>query len=241
VGGILILAEDITRRKQMEQALSDMNRKLIESQEQERARIGRELHDDIAQRLALLAIEIGQVHEYSEKPSEVRKLTHALVERTKEISSDIQSLSHELHSSAFELLGFEAGMRSWCREFGERQKLQITFESHNVPQVAREISLCLFRILQEALQNAAKHSGTKRVEVKLAENSGEIHLTVSDSGKGFEVKAPGQNRGLGLTSMRERVRLVNGTIEIQSKPRSGTTVLVRVPLKSEHIARGSAD
>jgi signal transduction histidine kinase len=239
VGGILILAEDITCRKQMEEALSDMSRKLIESQEQERARIGRELHDDIAQRLALLAIEIEQVQECSEKPSEVRNRTHELVERTKEISSDIQSLSHELHSSAFELLGFEAGMRSWCRVFAERQKLQIAFESHNVPQLPREISLCLFRILQEALQNAAKHSGAKQIEVKLVENSGEIHLTVSDSGKGFEVKAPGQSRGLGLTSMQERVRLVNGTIEIQSKPTSGTTVLVRVPFKSEHIARRS--
>jgi PAS domain S-box-containing protein len=234
VGGILILAEDITRRKQMEEALSDMNRKLIESQEQERARIGRELHDDIAQRLALLAIEIDQVQECSEKPSKVRNRARELVQRTKEISSDIQSLSHELHSSAFELLGFEAGMRSWCREFAERQKLQIAFQSHNVPQLPREISLCLFRILQEALQNAAKHSGAKQIEVKLVEKSGEIHLTVSDSGKGFEVKAPGQSRGLGLTSMQERVRLVNGTIEIQSKPMSGTTILVRVPFKSEH-------
>jgi len=240
VGGILILAEDITRRKQMEQALSDMNRRLIESQEQERARIGRELHDDIAQRLALLAIEIGQVQDCSEKPSEVRKLTHELVERTKEISSDIQSLSHELHSSAFELLGFEAGMRSWCREFAERQKLQIAFQSHNVPQLPREISLCLFRILQEALQNAAKHSGAKQIEVKLVENTGEVRLTVSDSGKGFEVKAPGQSRGLGLTSMQERVRLVNGTIEIQSKLMRGTTILVRVPFKSDHTAPRSA-
>jgi PAS domain S-box-containing protein len=228
---------DITEGKRAEEALLGMTRKLVEAQEQERASIARELHDDIAQRLALLAIEIGQVQECSEIPSEVRNRAHKLVEQTKEISSDIQDLSHELHSSKLDYLGFEAGMRSWCREFGERRKLQIAFESHGVPQLSGEISLCLFRILQEALQNAAKHSGAKQIEVKLVENSGEIHLIVSDSGKGFDIMGPEQSRGLGLTSMQERIRLVKGTIEIQSMPKRGTTILVRVPFKSEHIGR----
>ena len=231
---------DITESKRAEEALLGMTRKLVEAQEQERARIARELHDDITQRLALLAIEIGQVQECSEKPSEVRNRTHELLERTKEIASDIQGLSHELHSSMLDYLGIVGGMKSWCKEFGERQKLQIAFESHNVSHLQREISLCLFRVLQEALQNAAKHSGAKQIEVKLKEYSGEIHLLVSDSGKGFDMMAPEQSRGLGLTSMQERVRLVNGTIEIQSKPMSGTTILVRVPFKSEHIALHSA-
>jgi len=159
-----------------------MTRKLVEAQEQERARIARELHDDITQRLAMLAIEIEQVPEYrAEIPSEVRERSHELSKRAKEISSDIQSLSRELHSSALEYLGLVAGMRSWCKEFGERHKLEITFQSHDVPQLPNEISLCLFRVLQEALQNAAKHSGTEQIEVLLAGNSGEIHLIVSDS------------------------------------------------------------
>jgi PAS domain S-box-containing protein len=231
VGGILILTEDITHRKQMEEALSGMTRKLVEAQEQERVRIARELHDDIAQRLAMLAMEIEQMQELRpEMPSEMRDRARELSIRTNEITSDIQSLTRELHSSALEYLGLEAGMRSWCKEFGERQKLQITFQSHGVPQLPKEISLCLFRVLQEALQNAAKHSGTERIEVQLTGNSGEIHLTVSDSGEGFEITAPGRSRGLGLMSMQERVRLVGGTIVIDSKPQAGTTIHTSVPL-----------
>jgi PAS domain S-box-containing protein len=234
VGGILIFAEDITHRKQMEESLSDMTRKLVEAHEQERARIARELHDDITQRLAMLAIEIDHMQELRpEIPSEMRDRAHELSKRAKEISSDIQSLSRELHSSALEYLGLEAGMRSWCKEFGERHKLEITFHSHDLQQPPREISLCLFRILQEALQNAAKHSGAKRIGVQLAGNSGGIHLVVSDAGAGFDVKAPGRSRGLGLTSMQERVRLVNGEISIESKPLAGTTIHVSVPLEAE--------
>jgi signal transduction histidine kinase len=154
---------------------------------------------------------------------------HELSKTAREISSDIQSLSHELHSSSLEILGLEAGMRSWCKEFGERQKLQITFQSDNVPRLPHEISLCLFRVLQEALQNAAKHSGAKQIAVQLAENSGQIHLIVSDSGEGFDV-ASEQSRGLGLTSMQERVRLVRGSFVIDSKPEAGTTIHVRVPV-----------
>jgi PAS domain S-box-containing protein len=238
VGGILIFAEDITHRKQMEEELSGMTRKLVEAQEQERTRIARELHDDITQRLAMLAIEIDHAPEYRpEMPAEVRDRAHELSRRAKEISSDVQSLSRQLHSSALEYLGLETGMKSWCKEFSERQKLQVVFRGHNVPEVPQEISLCLFRVLQEALQNAAKHSGAKRVEVQLAGNSGEIHLVVSDSGSGFDVNAPGRSRGLGLTSMQERVRLVGGTIAIESTPQAGTTILVSAPLGASDRSR----
>ena len=120
-------------------------------------------------------------------------------------------------------------------EFGERQGIQIEFKSgEGQISVAPEIGLCLFRVLQEALHNAAKHSEVKRIEVQLHEESGEVHLIVSDSGRGFDVEAVKQGRGLGLTSMQERVRLVNGTIEIQSKPMAGPSVHVRVPLGAEH-------
>jgi len=123
-------------------------------------------------------------------------------------------------------------MKSWCREFAEHQKMEINFESDLQSVLPFDVGLSLFRVLQEALHNVIKHSGVKRVEVQLQEDSGEIRLIVADSGKGFNLKDALQSRGLGLTSMRERVRLVNGTITIDAKPMGGTTIDVRVPLSS---------
>ena len=208
VVGAVVAFVDITERKLAETALADMSRKLLEAQEKERARIGRELHDDINQRLAMLAIELEQLQD---NPSEVRSRVQELRKQTTEISNDVQALSHELHSSKLEYLGAIGGMKSWCKEFGERQGIQIEFKSTEVQtSVAPEIGLCLFRVLQEALHNAAKHSGVKRIEVQLREDSGEIHLVISDLGRGFDLETATQGRGLGLTSMQERVRLVNG-------------------------------
>ena len=236
-GGILIFSEDITRRKQMEEAISRMSRNLIESQEKERTRIGRELHDDINQRLAMLAIELEQLQD---NPSEVRSRVQELRKQTIEISDDVQALSHELDSSKLERLGAIGGMRSWCKEFGERQRIQVEFKSPEAKiSLPREIGLCLIRVLQEALHNAAKYSGVRRIEVQLWEDSGEIHLLVSDLGRGFDLETAMEGRGLGLTSMQERVRLIKGIIEIQSKPMSGTTVHVHVPLMSAHSQRAA--
>jgi PAS domain S-box-containing protein len=230
VGGILILAEDITRRKEMEEALSEMTRKLIEAQEKERARIGRELHDDINQRLAMLSLELEQLEE---NPSEIQTRVKELRREMAEVSNDIQAISHDLHSSKLEYLGVVAGIKSWCKEFGERQRVRIDFSKDVHSALPIQIGLSLFRVLQEALHNAMKHSGVKRIEVQLREDSGEIHLIIRDSGKGFDVEAALQGKGLGLTSMRERVRLVKGTISIESKPMGGTTIHVRVPLGLE--------
>jgi PAS domain S-box-containing protein len=228
IGGILIFAEDITHRKEMEEAISGMSRKLIESQEQERARIGRELHDDINQRLAMLAVELEQLQD---NPSDVAGRVQELRKQTIEISNDVQALSHELSSSKLEYLGAIKGMKSWCKEFGERHGIQVEFNSTEVQSsVAPEIGLCLFRVLQEALHNASKHSGARRVDVQLREDSGEIHLVISDSGRGFDSETAMQGRGLGLMSMRERVLLVNGTIAVESTLEGGTTIHVCVPL-----------
>ena len=224
---------DVTERKLAEEAVADMSRKLIESQEQERNRIGRELHDDINQRLAMLAIELEQL---MENPHVVGTRLQELREEVTEISIDVQALSHDLSSSKLEYLGAVAGMKSWCDEFAERQGMQIDCRHDVQSTLPREIGLCLFRVLQEACHNIAKHSGVKRVEVEFSEGASEIQLTIRDLGKGFDLETV-KHKGLGLTSMKERVRLVNGTITIDSRPRCGTSIHVRVPF---HAAKNAA-
>jgi PAS domain S-box-containing protein len=228
---------DVTDQKLAEEVVSGMARKLVDAQEQERARIARELHDDINQRLAMLAVELEQLQD---NPSDVTSRLQKLRKQTIEISSGVQALSHDLHSSQLEYLGVVAGMRGWCSEFGERQKLEIDFSSDVSTVLPFQLGLTLFRVLQEALHNAVKHSGVRRFVVQLREDSGEIHLVISDLGKGFDVQAALQGKGLGLISMRERVRLVNGTIAIESKPMCGTSIHARIPLESERAFKQTA-
>lgn len=234
VVGAVVAFIDITRRKLAEEALSSVSRRLIEAQEQERTRIARELHDDIGQRLALLAIELQQLQQNCpDLPPEVRSHTGELWNRTIGISTDIQSLSHELHSSKLQYLGIAAAMRSFCKEFGEQQKMEIHFKVNDIPShLPADVSLCLFRVLQEALHNSAKYSGVRHFEARLWAAMDEIHLTVRDSGAGFDSKIAKESRGLGLISMEERVKLLKGTFSIESQPKHGTTVHARVPLGS---------
>ncbi len=214
-----------------EAALASMSRRLIEAQEQERTRIARELHDDIGQRLALLAVELQQLQQDPPNLPEVRSRMGELQKQTAEIATDIQTLSHELHSAKLEYLGIAAAMRGFCQEFEEQTKVKIDFKSHDLPSpLSPDISLCLFRVLQEALHNSAKHSGVRHVEVGLWGTPDEIHLTVSDSGAGFDSEAAKEARGLGLISMEERLKLLKGTFSIESQPKRGTTIRARVPL-----------
>ncbi len=233
-GGVLIFAEDITRRKHAEEALLGMSRKLIEAQEQERNRIGRDLHDDAVQRLALLSIELeGVQQDVPDAASELRTRIGELRNQITQITNDIQSLSHELDSSKLEYLGIVGVAKNFCKEVSERQKVEIDFQSYDVPRALRtELSLSLFRVLQEALRNATKHSGVKRFEVRLWGNMGAINLTISDLGAGFDQEAAMKSTGLGLTSMRERLRLVCGEFSINSQLKGGTTIHARVPFDS---------
>jgi len=208
--------------------------RLIDAQERERRRIARDLHDDINQRLALLTMELDRLRKSLTKPS--AKLLSRISELRKgtvEITADIRALAYELHSPKLEHLGLVAAMEGFCKELAEQQQVQIAFRSQDLPSsLEQNTSLCLFRILQEALHNAAKHSGTRHFEVQLWGTSGEVHLTVRDFGVGFDPKVARQGRGLGLISMQERLNLVNGRISIQSEPRAGTVVNVRVPVSA---------
>jgi PAS domain S-box-containing protein len=230
--GAVVAFTDITDRKLAEAALANVSRRLIEAQEQERARIARELHDDINQRLGMLAIEIQQLQQnFPDVPAEVRSRMRDLWKQTSDIATDVQSLSHELHSSKLEYLGIAAAMRGFCKEFGEQQSVEVDFQTHDLPlPLEADISLCLFRVLQEALHNSAKHSGVGRFEVRLWGTSDEVHLTVRDFGIGFDSEVAKESQGLGLVSMEERLKLVNGTLLIESQPKRGTTIHARVPL-----------
>jgi PAS domain S-box-containing protein len=236
--GAVVTFIDITQRKLAEAALAGVSRRLIEAQEQERTRIARELHDDIGQRLALLSIELARLQQTSGGlTAETRGRVGTLQKQTSEIATDIQSLSHELHSSKLEYLGIAAAMQSFCEEFGEQQKAEIDFKTHDLPRpLPPDISLCLFRVLQEALHNSAKHSGARRFEVRLWAALDEVHLTVRDAGVGFDTEAAKASRGIGLVSMEERVRLLNGAFSIKSQPNSGTSIHARLPLTSNRVS-----
>jgi signal transduction histidine kinase len=239
---IIGMVSDVTERKLAEEALSGASRRLIEAQERERARIARELHDDIGQRLALLTIELEQLRQnLPNLPVEVRDRFGELQKQTAEVASDVQSMSHQLHSSKLEYLGIATAMSAFCREFSQQQNVEVVFAHDAISRtVPSDISLCLFRVLQEALHNAFKYSGVRRFDAELRESSDAIYLTVRDSGSGFDVEEANKNSGLGLISMAERVKLVNGELSIDSQPKHGTTIHARVPFSSGHYSMRAA-
>ncbi len=226
--GFIGSAVDVTDQRLAQQALEQVSGKLIEAQETERTRIARELHDDICQRLGMLSFELDQA---SAGANGSGKSLREMRERCTQIARDVQSLSHGLHSSKLEYLGIVAALRAFCEEFSKQHSVKVDFAHLNMPsQLPRDVSLCLFRTAQEALTNAAKHSGQREFEVRLFGDQGEIELNVEDAGVGFDVQAAKRGRGLGLISMQERVHLVKGSISIESKPNGGTRVVVRVPV-----------
>jgi PAS domain S-box-containing protein len=232
---MLGMAVDITERKLAEESLADVGRKMIEAHEEERTWLARELHDDVNQRMALLAIELDRWNQQLPPSAvEFHDHIHHASQRLSDIAADIQALSHRLHSSKLEYLGIVAAAKTFCTELSEQQKVEIDFSHTTIPRsVPKEISLCLFRVLQETLQNAVKHSGVRQFKVELHGTEREIQLTVSDLGVGFDPQDAIHRRGLGLISMRERMQLVSGEISIKSHPGSGTTIRARIPLKTD--------
>jgi signal transduction histidine kinase len=233
--GFIGSAVDITDQKLAREALENIGGKLIEAQEEERVRIARELHDDICQRLALLSMELEQaVRGSNGSAGSPNQKIEEIRQHCAEIAGDVQALSHKLHSSKLEYLGVRAAIRSFCREFCQQYDVSIQFAEENFPDtVPRDISLSLFRVAQEALQNALKHSGVRQFSVSLRGTADEVQLDVSDEGKGFDAEAALREKGLGLVSMQERVHLVHGMLTIKSAANSGTTILVRVPVAAE--------
>ena len=226
------MVADVTERKLAEEALSSLSRRLIETQEQERTSIARELHDDLSQRMALLQIGLEEFEQdTAELTSKARKQLHHLTEVASEVSSDLHSISHRLHPAKLDLQGLVGATESFCRELSSKHELQIKFLYHDVPgQIPKDVALCLFRIVQEALRNVVKHGKTSEAKVELSGHGDGIDLCISDRGVGFDLESAKGEAGLGLISMRERLRLVGGYLSVESDPSRGTRIFARAPL-----------
>jgi PAS domain S-box-containing protein len=230
---------DTTDQKLAQQALERVSGQLIEAQEKERRRIARELHDDICQRLGLLSVEIDEARRSSNvsdrQLEEIRN--HSI-----EIAQEVHAMSRRLHSAKLEYLGLVPTLKGFCEEMSKKHEVGVEFTDRDVPQhLSPDISLCLFRVAQEALNNAVKYSGANRFAVELRGSPGEVILEVTDWGAGFDVDEAKQNRGLGLVSMQERVNLVEGRYSIESNPGKGTRIIAVVPAPKEQLASAEAD
>jgi PAS domain S-box-containing protein len=233
--GFIGLAVDTTDQQLAREALGNVSGQLIAAQEKERSRLARELHDDICQRLAMLSLRIEKIAKgWSNGQMPVGTQLEQIWRQCSDLTGDVQALSHELHPSILDNLGLVTAVRSFCREFSRDSGTTVHFTERDVPNsLPRQIALSLFRIIQEGLHNAAKYSGKKHFEVRLHGKPGEIELEVSDQGIGFDVASMKRAEGLGLVSMSERIHLLNGRINIESKPRMGTKIHARVPLRTE--------
>ncbi len=229
----LSVIADVTERKRAEEALASLSGRLIEAEDEERKRIAREIHDDYNQRVAMLALDLEQLAEnVGDSSGEISQKVHELFDHVSELGADLHSLSHRLHSSTLESLGLLVGLEAFCKEFAEQQGVQVDFVHENVPRgVPADAALCMFRITQEALRNIKRHSGVNRAEIRLEQLDGRLHLSVSDRGRGFDSNEPPDERGIGIHSMEERLRLLGGKLEIQSRPMEGTRIDAWLPLK----------
>jgi signal transduction histidine kinase len=214
--------------------IRDLAGRLITAQEQERARLARELHDDVGQRMSLVAIELAQLHELLPTSAvDAREQVGGLQDAVGEVASDVQGMSHRLHSSKLEYLGLAVAAGSFCKEASTHHGVKIEYAHENVPaDLDKDVAINMFRVLQEALSNAVKHSGAQQCWVTLRGVHDEVKLSVIDDGRGFDAEAALRGNGLGLVSMQERLRLVNGEVVIESEPGAGTTVRASAPLRT---------
>ena len=231
----MILTAVVEDRKLAGEELARLSGRLIEAQEEERKRIARDVHDDYSQRLAMLAIDIEELEEkVGDTSQETKQQLDVLYERICELGADMHSLSHQLHSSPLESLGLVAGVRAFCEEFAVMEHVQVDFAHENVPRsIPADAALCLFRVVQEGLRNMKRHSAANKANVRIEGSSGNLHLTVSDQGKGFELGAPTVGGGIGIWSMQERLRLLGGRLELTSHSKQGTRIDAWLPIKVE--------
>jgi PAS domain S-box-containing protein len=243
---VIAMVEDITESKaaanqlqKIQIDLQQLTARLIKAQEGERQRISRELHDDIGQRLSLLVIGMEQLnHNLPVSAQDQLPELSQLRNQAEDLVSDVHELSHELHSTKLQHLGLKAALYELCRKISAQKSIAVDFQVSDLPHFAPETQLCLYRVAQEALNNILKHSGTDRVTVSLRVNGEKGQLQIKDTGVGFNVEEA--SNGLGLASMRERLRIVGGVLSVRSIPGQGTEIIAEVPLTPlENLAQAS--
>jgi signal transduction histidine kinase len=234
---IAALVANLMKRRRAEEMARELGRQLMHAQETERARLARELHDDITQRLARLAIDVGLL--YSENgeitsDSTLREVRDELIH----LSDDVHTLAYRLHPALLERVGLAGALKMECDRFARQKSVAISMRLDEAsPRIPEETALCLFRVAQEALTNVARHAHATTVQVSLRKSHTGLQLAVADDGVGLDSS---QNAGLGLESMQERVRLLAGKLKVVSEPGHGTTVTAWVPLKGEHNGEARA-
>jgi signal transduction histidine kinase len=235
---VLSIVRDVTDSKRALELNRELAGRLIARQEVERHRIARELHDDVSQRVALMNLEIGKIAAAVDSEP-LRARVRKLYAQASEIARDVHRMSYELHPSRLRTLGLVAALESLCSDTSTQRNLEVTFtHSSFPPAMDADVSLCLFRIVQEALHNVARHSRAHKAQVSLTCDERHIALQIVDSGVGFDPRqAP--HDGLGLVSMRERVAILDGQLAIDAVPGEGTRITVRIPLASQTNAAAS--
>ena len=214
--------------------LQALTAKLLQTQADERRRVSMELHDDLSQKTAKLQFDVETLEQHLPPDlKEVKKRLLNIRDGVETLSNDIRRIAYELHPSSLDHLGITIALRSYIREFTDREGIPVRFTSRKMPaKIPAEIASTLYRIVQEALRNVAKHAGKTSVSVALTGRPNQLSLSIQDHGIGFDVHSLQDKRGLGLISMRERARLVHGDFSLKTTPGHGAIITVHVPLSS---------
>jgi signal transduction histidine kinase len=226
-----LAAKQISRRRRVQQARTELRHRLVRAQEEEHRRIARELHDDLTQRLAVLAIEAGKLEEIPGHSEDVVARARGIREELVALSEIVHSLSRQLHPSILDDLGLMDALGSECLSLRQRDGVTVNYHAQNVPlDLSRDVALCFYRVAQEALRNVARHARCSEASVRLVANEREMVLCVRDRGAGFDIGRVGKT-GLGLESIRERACLIRARLVVHSRPGKGTRVTLRIPLQ----------
>jgi signal transduction histidine kinase len=230
---IIIFVAERRSRKKADLAIENMSGRLINAHEEERRRIAGELHDDIGQRLSLISLDLDVMqHRLLEKEATARLSLEEPLEELGKLITDVHNLSHQLHSNKLQTLGLEVALNETCRQFARQHDVDIQLTAGRVPfPLPEDVGLCFYRVAQEALSNSVKHSSATRVDVRLVASEGFLRMIVKDNGTGFDSSAVAN--GLGLATMQERLKLVEGKLLVRSTPGRGTKVVAEAKLREQ--------